>query len=64
MGGDEVRFRDAVAVREDQIVAVSFPDGLVEDLALAKAIVLVPHVVDLQDTALAEPVDEVAGLVG
>lgn len=64
MGGDEVGFRDAVAVREDQVVAVGFPDGLVEDLALAKAMVLVPDMVDPQDAAFAELVDQGAGLVG
>ncbi len=46
--GNEFGMRDAVTVREDQVLGAGFFDGAIQDPALAKAIVLVPHVPDVE----------------
>src|SRR5690554_4219051 len=67
MSGNKIRFRNTVAVGEDQIIAISGGNGLVEDLAFAKAVVLLPVVIDRQYAALAiiryYPLGVIAGAV-
>ena len=58
---DEVAARNAVAVREDQVVARGGRDRLVQDLALAKATVLMPHVLEAQLACAFQPQDAKSG---
>ena len=63
VGRHEICARDAVAVGEDQVVARRGLNSPVENLALAKAPVLVPDVMDVEPRLGAEPTDQKRGLL-
>jgi hypothetical protein len=63
MGGDKVRLRDAVTVGKDQVIAVGLADGFIEDLALAKAVVFMPNVVNVQNATVPELINQRAGTI-
>jgi len=46
MRRDEVGWSDAVAIKEDAIVAVADEDGSVADFCGAKAAIHLPHVIE------------------
>ena len=57
MSGDEVARRQAVAVDEDEIVALSFCDGAVPDFRGAKPVVWLPHMAKAPAEIALKPCD-------
>ena len=60
MPGHELRMGNAIAVGENQVVGRCFGNGAIEDLALAKARVLVPDVANVERPLRACPFDALA----
>ena len=58
VGRHEIRTRDAVAVGEDQVVALAGDDGLVEDPAFLETVIGLPHVLQRVGHARAKALDQ------
>ena len=61
---DEVRSEDAVAIGEYQVVGLRGENGLIEDTSLAKPLVLLPDVAQLEAGLIRVAGDDVSSLSG